>query len=374
MAASLATGALLATDGGCVAALGVGNDVRAWSSASSSDVATTLGSVDSEVTAVALDATGTRVASANGKTLTVWDARARAPLWSRTVTKRIAAIVFDGTSVVYADKFGDVCVLHGPAAAAAAPASEEAEREAAHERSLVLGHVSTITALMRAREGNRVVTADEDLRIRVAHWPYAFEIQAFCLGHTAPPRLLALEPSAHADSTHAPLLFSAADDGTVRAWRRETGELVCTRTPATDFAPALDAAAAPAASSADGASAGPRVTALCMHPARALLVLALADVPRLFLYEVDSAVGLRPRAGGRLAFGSGAADGPAPAPVIALDAPASGMASAMAGTDALWALHADGTVCECAFNGADAGDDGAFCCANRYASLPSGLA
>jgi len=60
--------------------------------------------------------------------------------------------------------------------------------------------------------GNYVITCDRDEKIRVSHYPNAYNINNFCLGHTEFVTGIALCP-------HNPtLLCSVSGDGTIRVW------------------------------------------------------------------------------------------------------------------------------------------------------------
>jgi WD40 repeat protein len=65
-------------------------------------------------------------------------------------------------------------------------------------------------------DGNYVITADRDEKIRISCYPMAQEIHYFCLGHTE--MLIWVCPLSNN------LLLSAAADSTVRLWSIETGK------------------------------------------------------------------------------------------------------------------------------------------------------
>lgn len=72
-------------------------------------------------------------------------------------------------------------------AVAAAGACATAEPPAhPSDCKFLLGHISLITDMQLTRLGKQqfLLTADRDEKIRVSRFPNAYEIQAFCHGHT----------------------------------------------------------------------------------------------------------------------------------------------------------------------------------------------
>ncbi|KAJ3129060.1 hypothetical protein HK098_002652 [Nowakowskiella sp. JEL0407] len=84
--------------------------------------------------------------------------------------KRGTCVDFIGNKVLLADKFGDVYSYDSPSL---------------ENPKLLLGHVSIITDICVLNGGTHIVTADRDEKIRVSRYPYAFEIEGFCFGHTS---------------------------------------------------------------------------------------------------------------------------------------------------------------------------------------------
>jgi len=69
---------------------------------------------------------------------------------------------------------------------------------------------------------NFVVTSDRDEKIRVSHFPDAYNIQEFCLGHKSFVTKLLIP-------NHQPhLLVSGAGDGTLKLWNYNEGILLST--------------------------------------------------------------------------------------------------------------------------------------------------
>jgi WD40 repeat protein len=76
----------------------------------------------------------------------------------------------------------------------------------------LLGHLSMLLDVTLSACGKYVITCDRDEKIRVSHYPNAYNIHNFCLGHTEFVTGIALCP-------HNPsLVCSASGDGTVRVW------------------------------------------------------------------------------------------------------------------------------------------------------------
>lgn len=67
--------------------------------------------------------------------------------------------------------------------------------------------------------GKYIITCDRDEKIRVSHYPNAYNIATYCLGHTEFVTSLKLLKSSN-------ILFSAAGDGTVRMWNFLEGKQV----------------------------------------------------------------------------------------------------------------------------------------------------
>jgi tRNA (guanine-N(7)-)-methyltransferase subunit TRM82 len=91
------------------------------------------------------------------------------------------------------------------------------------EHSLLLGHVSMLTALVIAHQGERtyLITADRDEHIRVSRSiPQTHIIENFCLGHTEFISSLTIPPS------RPDILVSGGGDRDLFFWDWQLGKLV----------------------------------------------------------------------------------------------------------------------------------------------------
>ena len=81
-----------------------------------------------------------------------------------------------------------------------------------------------------------LITADRDDKIRVSHLPHAWNVAAYCLGHTKFVSCLGLVPRPSASGSGvtgssaatAPLLVSGGGDSTLRLWSWQSGTLLHT--------------------------------------------------------------------------------------------------------------------------------------------------
>lgn len=74
---------------------------------------------------------------------------------------------------------------------------------------VLLGHLSMLLDVKLSECGKYIITSDRDEKIRVSHFPNAYNIQSFCLGHK--------EFVTHVEVC-GELLISASGDGTIRFW------------------------------------------------------------------------------------------------------------------------------------------------------------
>ncbi|EYU46561.1 hypothetical protein MIMGU_mgv1a008032mg [Erythranthe guttata] len=186
------------------------------------------------------------------------------------------AISSDGKFLCFADKFGVVYVVDigDHSCENQAPLSKKAVPILSH-------YCSIITRLEFSPDGQYIVTADRDFKIRVTVFPKeplngAHEIQSFCLGHTDFVSCLAF---VHCQDSANQLLVSGSGDSTVRLWDYASGSLLDT----------CDV----------GAKAGlldsiqgqdeilPAVTDLCATPDGSLIAVAIQSLPGILLLKCN---------------------------------------------------------------------------------------
>lgn len=148
---------------------------------------------------------------------------------------------------------------------------------------MLLGHLSVISDILVTPCGRYVITCDRDEKIRVSHYPNAYNIASYCLGHTEFVSSLHLIECSN-------ILVSSSGDGSVRFWNYPEGTQVniidTTHLVSEDlvdkFAKQMDVEKVEV-------SALPIVD-LQIHEkdSKVTLVLSLLNVSRLFLYDIDS--------------------------------------------------------------------------------------
>lgn len=163
---------------------------------------------------------GLFVSAGDDKLVKLWDTNS----WScrKTVhtNKKVSATSFshDSKWLLYADKFGVVYTM-----------STRFTEEQNQPVQLLAHCCSIITSLDCCVDGQFIVTADRDFKIRVSVFPKdplmgAHEIQGFCLGHKSFVSCIAYL----GEYTSAHLLVSGGGDGTVCLWEIETALLLDT--------------------------------------------------------------------------------------------------------------------------------------------------
>jgi WD40 repeat protein len=84
--------------------------------------------------------------------------------------------------LLWADKFGEV--RHVSLEPLPQYGDAELRKASGLEGSFLLGHISLITDMALSPASDLILTADRDEKVRVSRFPFAAEIEAYCLGHT----------------------------------------------------------------------------------------------------------------------------------------------------------------------------------------------
>ena len=84
----------------------------------------------------------------------------------------------------------------------------------------ILGHLSMLLDVTISPGGEYIITSDRDEKIRVSHYPNAYNIHCYCLGHTDFVTNIQIVPE------HNDILVSASGDGTIRVWKYDEGKEV----------------------------------------------------------------------------------------------------------------------------------------------------
>ncbi|XP_069132385.1 LOW QUALITY PROTEIN: tRNA (guanine-N(7)-)-methyltransferase non-catalytic subunit wdr4-like [Argopecten irradians] len=115
------------------------------------------------------------------KQLHLYDAEAEwTRLSTRELPRRCTSVTFtqDELHVLVADKTGDVYQYK--------VIDEDGDSKSEEENKgaqLMLGHLSMLLDVVLTKDDQYIVTCDRDEKIRVSHYPNAYNIHTFCLGH-----------------------------------------------------------------------------------------------------------------------------------------------------------------------------------------------
>ncbi|KAI3801016.1 hypothetical protein L1987_29116 [Smallanthus sonchifolius] len=166
------------------------------------------------------------VSAGDDKVVKIWATDSWRCLYSVSTEKKVSAVAVsdNGQFVCYADKFGAVWVVE---------LDELIENQALLQKKgspLLAHYCSIITSLEFSPDGQFIIAADRDSKIRVTVFPNkpldgAHEIQSYCLGHTEFVSCLAFV--CNQDCPHG-YLVSGSGDATVRLWDFACGLLLHT--------------------------------------------------------------------------------------------------------------------------------------------------
>ncbi|KAL1539744.1 tRNA (guanine-N(7)-)-methyltransferase non-catalytic subunit wdr4-like [Salvia divinorum] len=167
------------------------------------------------------------VSGGDDKLVRVWDTDSWRCVYSVVSEKRVTSLAVSGDDkfITFADKFGAVYVVD------IGDYNEENLAPVDKKAVPILSHYcSIITRLDFSPDGQYIISADRDFKIRVTLFSKeclkgAHEIQCFCLGHTEFVSCLAFFSSCDYGQS---LLVSGSGDSTVRLWDYASGSLLDT--------------------------------------------------------------------------------------------------------------------------------------------------
>jgi WD40 repeat protein len=130
----------------------------------------------------------------------------------------------DPLSIIVADRNAEVELYKTKVASSAAPASPSKKAAPSASPSTYLcGHSSTvITDVGVTNDGKFLLSSDRNEKIRVAFFPNSYEIQSFCLGHTAFVTQIVQPHGKGYDD----VMITGSGDGTIKLWHYYSGKLL----------------------------------------------------------------------------------------------------------------------------------------------------
>ncbi len=164
------------------------------------------------------------------KLVLLWDCEtgkclARAVMGKKCVDAMFIDHEAEGHQIIVADKTGNVFGLER------VPSAEEGAVDVL-QPTFLIGHCSTITAMLNMwtrdphtkKAKHYIATSDVEGKVRVSHFPTAYDIVSFCFGHTSFVTGLSKATFKNSDGSSSPLLISGGGDGSVRLWEPLTGK------------------------------------------------------------------------------------------------------------------------------------------------------
>nr|CAH0104345.1 unnamed protein product [Daphnia galeata] len=160
-------------------------------------------------TCIALSSCGSFLAvCTSDKNLTVWKLSSMDVLKQWKAARKVSSLTFnsDSSQLLVADKAGD-CFSY----------SLDVPNNTG---KLILGHLSMLLDVVVSSDNKFIITSERDEKIRVSCLPNAYNIHAYCLGHTEFVTSLAIIQNN--------LLLSGSGDGTLRVWDYLNGKMLHT--------------------------------------------------------------------------------------------------------------------------------------------------
>jgi len=143
------------------------------------------------------------------KQLMVWRTTDWTIVTVSRVERRLNKIVFDAQerNVLMADRNGDVLTMP--------IAIDEGQSTDPIKPHLLLGHIAMLLDVTLCPSEQFIITCDRDDKIRVSHYPNAYNVHGYCLGHS---EYVANVIVMGDRDGHNSRLLSGSGDGTLRMW------------------------------------------------------------------------------------------------------------------------------------------------------------
>ncbi|XP_065183480.1 tRNA (guanine-N(7)-)-methyltransferase non-catalytic subunit WDR4-like [Sycon ciliatum] len=123
--------------------------------------------------------------------------------------RRVCTLRFSshGEDLLLADKTGDIYRF-------------KCREEFSESGELILGHISVLLDIGISLDNRHIFSCDRDDKIRVSRYPNAYNIEAFCLGHTQFVSCIATS------AKYPECIFSGSGDSSIIMWQYRSGSLL----------------------------------------------------------------------------------------------------------------------------------------------------